>query len=218
MCRRAPSSPSNLFRTEPRPGIAVDNGAGTVFEGAFFTRPYRRFKPAGLNAAPPGGFTAWMETLAPVKLDPTNDVGFLGGDRRRACFAFRETGPVALGDLCEQVAEAAAERESTGFLLSLLTPALQTEAPVEVDGRQPVAAALGKPAYASGWNVAKNCPRPIRTLIPAGSVFFFVWPPEASLGPTRAEMVRRLLAASSPPGRRRRPASAAACRGSGDEP
>lgn len=198
LCGDVPASaelPSGLFHAEPRAGIAVDNGSGTVLEGQLFTRPYRRFRPASLETAArpaPAGFAAWLETLAPVNLDLSDDVGFLGGDRRRASFALRETGPVALGELCEQVAEAATEKESAGFLLALLTPALQTEASVEVEGLRPVAAALGKPGYASGWDVGKNRPRPIRTLIPAGSVWFFEWPPKAPSGPTRAELVRRL--------------------------
>jgi CRISPR-associated protein Cmr3 len=187
--------PAGLYRAEPRPGIAVDNASGTVFEGQLFTRPYRRFKPASLDraaGAAPGGFAAWLMTLAPVQLDLSDAIGFVGGDRRRARFELRETGPVALSDLCEQVAEAAEQTESAGFFLSLLTPALQTAATVEVDGLRPVAAALGKPAYASGWDVQRNHPRPIRTLIPAGSVYFFTWPKDAPLGPSRAELVRRL--------------------------
>ena len=116
----------------------------------------------------------------------------LAATARRARFEFRAVGPVALAGLCEQVAAAAAETASRGFLLYLLTPALaETEG---FSGYVPVAAALGKASYASGWNVEKNHPRPIRTLIPAGSVYSFEWPKEAPPGPPRAELVRRLSA------------------------
>ncbi len=182
--------PSGLFLAEPRPGIAMNNEAGTVFEGAFFTRPYRRFKLSASTA--PAGFTAWFQTLAPLRLDTSAGIGFLGGDRRRARFEFREAGPVALNDLCERVAEAAAEEESRGFLLYLLTPALVREAPTSPARLSARAAALGKPAYASGWDVQRNRPRPVHTLIPAGSVYFFDWPPDAPLGPVRADLVRNL--------------------------
>jgi CRISPR-associated protein Cmr3 len=178
----------------------VDNDSGTVFEGQFFTRPYRRFEPAGLAAAAgaaAGGFAAWFATRGPLDLDCSDPIGFFGGDRRRARFELRDAGPVALRELCERVAAAAAEGESEGFLLSLLTPALQPaaapgEAEVEVDRHAPIAAALGRPAYASGWDVDKNLPRPLRALIPAGSVYFFDWPEGARPGAPRAELVRRL--------------------------
>jgi CRISPR type III-B/RAMP module-associated protein Cmr3 len=184
--------PYQLFRAEPRPGIAVDNGAGTVFEGAFFTRPYRRFQSSELAASAawaPAGFAAWLMTLAPIRLDVADAIGFLGGDRRRARFELREIRPVALNDLCGEVAQAAGAEESGGWLLYLLTPMLQA-GPVEVDGLQPIAAALGKPGFTSGWNVQGKHPRPLRALVPAGSVYFFEWnvPP----GPARAELVRRL--------------------------
>ena len=185
----------DLFRAERRPGIAVNNDAGTVFEGAFFTRPYRRFQSSGLAASAasaPAGFAAWLETLTPIQLDIGDGVGFLGGDRRRARFEFCRTGPVALNDLCEPVAQAAEEGESAGFFLYLLTPALHTEASVQVDGLRPIAAALGKPHYVSGWDVKQKRPRPLRALIPAGSVYFFDWPQDVPPGPARAEMVRRL--------------------------
>ncbi len=103
-------------------------------------------------------------------------------------------GSVPLGRLCGQVAAAAGEAESEGFLLALLTPALAPAAPgqVTVEGLAPVAAALGKPLYASGWDVRKNRPRPLRALVPAGSVYFFEWPAGAPPGPARGELVRRL--------------------------
>ena len=196
LCGARPSSgilqPQGIFRAEPRPGIAVDNDAGTVFEGAFFTRPYRRFQSSGLGkaGASSAGFAAWLQTLAPIRLNAGDGIGFLGGDRRRVRFNFQETGPVALSVLCEEVARAAGEEESGGFLLYLLTPMLQPEAPVEVEGLRPIAAALGKPGSASGWDVKQRQPRPLRALVPAGSVYFFDWnvPP----GPERAELVRRL--------------------------
>jgi CRISPR type III-B/RAMP module-associated protein Cmr3 len=182
------------FRAEPRPGIAVDNEAGTVLEGQLFTRPYRRFRPASYETGArgaPAGFAAWFETLAPVKLDLSDGIGFLGGDRRRARFDFAR-GEEPLGELRERVAETAGENASRGYLLYLLTPALQAGAPVEAVGSPPVAAALGKSLYASGWDVERNRPRQIRALVPAGSVWFFDWPSDAPAGPARAELVRRL--------------------------
>lgn len=42
-----------------------------------------------------------------------------------------------------------------------------------VGGGRLVSAALGKPQLISGWDVAKNKPKPLRHYLPAGSVFFF---------------------------------------------
>jgi CRISPR type III-B/RAMP module-associated protein Cmr3 len=197
LCGEMPAGaelPGSLFRAEPRPGIAVDNDAGTAIEGQFFTRPYRRFQPAPHGAGTgtaPAGFAAWFETLAPVTLDLSDEVGFLGGDRRRARFEIaRREEP--LEELRERIAGAAGESASGGFLLALLTPALRTEAAVEAAGMPAVAAALGRPVYSSGWDVEARRPREIQALVPSGSVYFFDWPADAPPGPARAELVRRL--------------------------
>jgi CRISPR type III-B/RAMP module-associated protein Cmr3 len=197
LCGEVPAGaelPTMLFRAEPRPGIAVDNDSGAVIEGRFFTRPYRRFQPASRGSGggtAPAGFAAWFETLAPLKLDLSDEVGFLGGDRRRARFEV-ERREEPLADLRERIAEAAEQSESRGFLLFLLTPALWTGTRVEAAGRPAVAAALGRPIHTSGWNVEARLPRKIEALVPAGSVYFFEWPSEAPPGPARAELVRRL--------------------------
>ena len=202
LCGEVPPAaelPATLFRSEPRPGIAVDNDSGTVIEGQFFTRPYRRFQPAVRGAgATPAGFVAWFETIATVKLDLWDKLGFLGGDRRRARFEIDRC-EEPLGDLREQVAEAAGhsgghrgdQTASRGFFLTLLTPAVQTEARIQVAGMPAVAAALGRPVYSSGWDVEAQKPREIQALVPAGSVYFFDWPADAPPGPARAELVRR---------------------------
>lgn len=189
---------SAIFRLESRPGIAVDNTTGQVFEGAFFNRPYRRFAPAPLEAAsgsngdrPMGaGFTAWFRTLGDFK--PGDDpVGFLGGDRRRARFLWNKVGEaptdVLKADLLSQVTEAAEDTETEGFLLYLLTPALVTDEPVQAEGMEPVAAVLGPAGKVSGWNVKGGHPRELHSLVPAGSVYFFRWPD----GADRGQIIRR---------------------------
>lgn len=198
LCNELPTGPRGLLRpealykTEARPGISVDNRSSTVFEGQFFTRPYRRFQPPGVDPRKGnGGFTAWFRTLAPLEEDLEAAIGFVGGDRRRACFRFlardEETRP--LSALRDGVVEAVEEQESAGFLLYLLTPLLQVEAPLSVDRQTPVAAALGRPSYVSGWDVSLRRPRPVRPLIPAGSVFFYDWP-EGSTVADKNELIR----------------------------
>lgn len=199
LCAEVPTDaelPSLLYRAEPRPGIAVDNDSGTVLEGQLFTRPYRRFRPASCEKTAkgtPAGFTAWLATLAPMSLDTSERVGFLGGDRRRACFEVcRCDQQEPLDDLRDQILEAAEQTDSRGFLLYLLTPAIEGGVSVEIRGRSPLAAALGKPAWASGWDVERHQPREIHALVPAGSVYFFEWPSEVSTPSERTELVRSL--------------------------
>lgn len=186
-----------LYRAEPRPGIAVDNRSGTVFEGAFFTRPYRRYQPPGADPqAAPGGFTAWLEALAPAPpelLAPEDPFGFVGGDRRRARLTLSECGAGArdvLAGLRRRVEAAAGD--SAGFLLYLLTPALARALPWQAAGAAPLAAVTGRPLAVSGWDVARRRPRPIETLAPAGSVLFYDWP----AGADRAALVGELWLAA----------------------
>lgn len=196
LCGHAPSTDAGLWlenevvRPEPRPGIAVDNSSGTVVEGAFFTRPYRRYRSAGIDPRQPAGagFTAWWKTLTPLEAG-NEPIAFLGGDRRRARLRFDSAGEEAaeiLSSLASRVVEAATEGTS-GVLLYLLTPAIATGEPFLLDGEPPIAAAIGRARQASGWDTHARQPRPILNLVPAGSVFFYPWPE----GAERASLVRR---------------------------
>jgi CRISPR type III-B/RAMP module-associated protein Cmr3 len=185
-------SPDDLYRPEPRLGLAIDNRRNVAREGHLFSRPYRRYRAApgaaaGGEAAPwcAGGFTAWYRTIGARGAEPAWDgLGFLGGDRRRVELAFEplpesdgvEARPLA--ELCERAASAVAG--SRGFLLYLLTPAPVVELEAfRFAGLRPVGAAAGKPRYVSGWNAAPEAqgPRGLLAVWPAGSVFFFEWGP-----------------------------------------
>lgn len=195
LCGQAPSTDAGLWlehdvvRPEPRPGITVDNSSGTVVEGVFFTRPYRRYQPAGLDPRQPAGagFTAWWRTLTPFDAG-SEPIGFLGGDRRRVRLRFDNAGEEAAGvlsSLLSRVVEAAME-ETAGLFLYLVTPAIAAGAPFLVEGVPPIAAASGRERQVSGWDTAARQPRPILSLVPAGSVFFYRWPD----GVDRASLVR----------------------------
>lgn len=196
LCARLPEGgirdPEGLYQGEPRPGIAIDNDTGTVIEAHFFTRPYRRFAPLPLDAgerARPGGLCAWLATLAPAATSAEPGVGYLGGDRRRARFRFRELGDArqqVLARCRADVQEAATGSE--GFFLYLLTPAIAApETDWRCAGQAPVARAVGKARYASGFDVAGCTPRAMLALLPEGSVFFYPWPAGADRGALIAE-------------------------------
>ncbi len=185
-----------FFRREPRLGLAMTNHTNTATEARLFSRPYRRFATelSSNGTSQTAGFVAWLRTVGAG--DPTDwdGVGFLGGDRRRVTLSFRDlAGERPLTDLLAPVLDAS--EASAGWFAYLLTPAIaEPGRPLGIapwHGREPVAAALGRTTAVSGWSGAarRSAPRPIRTLIPAGSVYFFRW----SEGET-GEVRRTLLA------------------------
>jgi CRISPR type III-B/RAMP module-associated protein Cmr3 len=169
-----------LFASEPRLGLAIDNHRGTSVPGVLFARPYRRF--AGRVDAQGrwsgAGFVAWMDLpgTGGREIDSFDGIGFLGGDRRRAWFSFSGLN----GEPLEQIKSAVAARleGSRGFLVYLLTPLpVNSELPDFPWQGEPVAAAIGRSRQVSGWNAQADAPGPrkIRTLVPAGTTYFFEW-------------------------------------------
>ncbi|MBN2054782.1 hypothetical protein JW905_07660 [bacterium] len=176
----------DIYLSEPRMGLRMLNDLNTAEEHMLFTRPYRRF-----NGGVTGdhgrysscGFVAWMRLLAPLDPPgPPDSHGYLGGDRRRIMLTYQPD-PNIMNDMKKKILGAVAG--AAGFLLYLLTPAVVTGRDYQPYGQPPVAAALGKPACCSGWNMGGNHPRPILNLAPAGSVFFYEWPD----GRTREETI-----------------------------
>jgi CRISPR type III-B/RAMP module-associated protein Cmr3 len=170
----------SLDAAEPRLGLTMDNASNTAASGRLFARPYRRFR-RGLLTGGQGwagaGFAAWYRILGDQDpgVSAWDGFGFLGGDRRRADFRFSVASSDPLSLARDRVCEHAAA--SQGWLAYLLTPLPVPEAGVTLDGRAPIAAAIGRVRYVSGWAAAaaEPGPRPLLALLPAGSVFFFSW-------------------------------------------
>jgi CRISPR-associated protein (Cas_Cmr3) len=189
----------DFYRAEPRPGLAMRNATQTAAPGRLFTRPYRRFRRSA-DGSRSAGFQAWyrvpgLDGRPPEGFDGT---GFLGGDRRRARFTFRAA-EAPLEETRRKVEAAAPEGE--GWLAYLLTPAVASAAGIVLGGQAPLASALGRAWAASGWSGSAKAtgPRPILTLLPAGSVFFFAWPQGADSAAARAELLSRHWLASLSP-------------------
>ena len=172
---------SDLYQPETRLGLAMDNRSNTAQPGLLFSRPYRRFR-GGISGTDrewrSAGFLAWyrVKDLAGHRLGEWDGTGFLGGDRRRARFWFEREDGKPLADLCDRVVAAA--MGSAGFFLYLLTPGFAEEdGGPALEGIRPVATAVGRPLTVSGWDALSETPGPreIRTLYPAGSVFFYEW-------------------------------------------
>lgn len=184
----------SVYARDLRPGLAIEPVTGVAAEGMLFTRPYRRFRTPRADEqteADGSGIVGWLAT--PGEIDPTSSslasgTAYLGGDRGRVKMHLFPLSDDPLAELRNEIVASASEEETDGFLLYLLTPGLATSGSPRYDGAEPVAAALGKPRYVSGWNVSLGRPRELRALVPAGSVYFYRWPPAAD----RGRLVERL--------------------------
>lgn len=168
----------NFYRSDSRLGIGIDEGSWTAGDGLLFSRPYSRYRSRILgNGVGTAGYRAWYRvcSFGQHKPDSWGGTGFLGGDRRRVGIQFQPLEKEPLVSLQQDVLGAV--DGSQGFLTYLLTPAVSRSGPVTFAGQPAVAAAVGKPVFSSGWNAtgSHRGPRPILSLMPAGSVFFFEW-------------------------------------------
>lgn len=174
-------SSDKIYQAEIRLGLRMCNKKNRVREGILFSRPYRRFasdiklENSEWRSA---SITAYFQTckaLSEAHLNKSR-LAFLGGDRGRAIISFKEeTDKKPLMDLKEEVKKNIAG--SRGFFSYLLTPAVKATGWPQIDGKSPLAAAIGKPMTVSGWNTDRSDshPRPVLRLIPAGSVLFYEW-------------------------------------------
>ncbi len=169
--------PKELWRRENRIGLMMNNATNQTVESYLFNRPYRRFK----GKVNPGAayetarFVLWYQTLETTQLK--SRTGFCGGDLRRVSVNASES-QAPFEDLRQKVTNKA--QASKGFFLYLMTPMLVEDSYPKVVNQAPVAAALGKPVYISGWDAMAHQPREMLWLYPAGSIFYYTWPEEIS--------------------------------------
>ncbi len=149
----------DVFQIEERVGLALDYrrraNAESMFYRAEFVRPCDQ---VGL--------------LVHVNLDIfESELGYLslGGESRSGRFQIVKT------------VNTLQQRGHGNVKIVLLTPAYFTQGWMPdredwspwVGGGRLVSVAVGKPHPISGWDMAKNEPKPLRYYVPAGSVFFF---------------------------------------------
>jgi len=163
----------DLYKRETRVGVALDNGTRTVEEGALYGTEaisfYRDY-----------GFVVQFSTgdIDPSTLLPVGSLLRLGGDGKAAtCEA-----PISLRLLPEPpLAKIARDRQ---FRLVLSTPGIFRRGwlPDSVqdmrlvgDGFEAklVCAAVSRATTISGWDLAKQKPKPAQRIAPAGSVYWF---------------------------------------------
>lgn len=170
-----------LFKNEVRLGLGMNYTKNQTITGRLFSRPYRRYRSQVTNMGDwqSVSLIAFFRTIAPLdeKIIKRRRIAVLGGDRGRALTYFQ---PSASSDMLSEVRKAvmAATNGSNGFFIYLLTPAVWENQWPLIKDEKPIAAAIGKSRAISGWssNSQAQHPRPIRRLLPAGTVFFFNWP------------------------------------------
>lgn len=143
-----------LFVTEPRTGIRRDNRARTAVEGMlYFTRHIRLQE----------GVTFAMDVAGAD--DVTGErILRLGGEGRMAHVRITEAESPTL-------AKPAGGARSA--LLVLLTHGdFDGKPEPELDGIEIVSACTGKAVREGGWDYRKHRPKPLKSLVPAGSAFF----------------------------------------------
>ena len=164
----------NLYAEEARLGIALEAGTHTAKNGKLYQTRHIRPQPELALEADVTGLDA---------LTPPNALLRLGGEGRAAGFRTQAGGtslPTA----------PASTADDAGLLLLLLTPAalggwlppgfaaevrdgLTTWAGEIAGIRLRIHAAVcGKPQREGGWDMARNRPRPVCGLLPAGSIWF----------------------------------------------
>lgn len=163
----------DLYDPEPRLGIARNNAQRTAADGLLYQTRHVRPRPELAIGATVRG-------IAP-ELHPGQGVIRFGGEGRASA--------VTVGDVLPLLASPKVPRQN--LLLMLLTPAdfggdwvLPGFAP-DTQGAVKVwrgqlhgvdlilhSAVLGKAAREGGWDLLHQQPRPVKSLIPAGSVYF----------------------------------------------
>lgn len=150
---------SSLFTFEERPGLSVDHRTRTNTKSLYYRARFVR----------PHDDVGLLVHVSPDLFDAGHGPIAIGGESR--------FGDYTVADVPEIKPAATKGR----LRVILLTPAYFSGGvfPRERDwspwvgGGRLVSYVVGRPQLISGWDVARNQPKPLRHYIPAGSVFFF---------------------------------------------
>jgi CRISPR-associated protein Cmr3 len=150
-----------LFVREPRPGIRRERATGTTAEGYLYEVGFVRPKhDVGLEVEI-RGIPSWK---------PQTGILGIGGEARAGYY---ELWPERKSEFPRQV--------EGRFKVYLAAPAFFESGWLPDDwhgffgggSARLVAAAVGRPHFIGGWDIARQKPRPIRAAVPAGSVYYF---------------------------------------------
>lgn len=170
---------------EPRLGIAIDRNHGAVVEGMLHTTSHLRLKEDGAGAY---ALAVRVESVPEDLVFSDGGCGYsLGGERRQVYVDITEDRPFPAEGLAESI-----DKNGGNFRIVFLQPAIfekgwlpdgfvkkSTDCGVTWKGNlngidcELVTASVGKPVRIGGWNIKEGESRPLRSMVPAGSVYFF---------------------------------------------
>jgi len=168
---------------EPRTLIQIDRATGRAADHMLASTAHFRFNPLAHLA-----LGVYLDNL-PAHLSPADGTfsTTLGGESRQVYVT------VTTGNSIDTADTAAAINHTQRFRLVLLQPTLFAQGWLP-DGFTPatapdgtvtwhgqlngvpcrlISACIGKPVRIGGWNIRERCSRPMYTLVPPGSVYFF---------------------------------------------
>ncbi len=152
-------APSELYSFEERTGIGIEAFSQSASEGQIFAVKLLRLQEKT-------GFYAEIEL--PEKLlsllPKENGILHWGGEGRRVAFSQVKALPWTKTE----------PQLQAGCKICLLTSPALIETPTVLNRWKPQAAALYPWQAVSGWDLALGGPKPLRWLLPAGSVLYFL--------------------------------------------
>jgi CRISPR-associated protein Cmr3 len=159
-------SAESLFTFEPRFGIAIDADKGTTQEAMLYQARFVRLKE---------GIALWAE-VGGVSLKKEGFLRF-GGEGRAAVYE-----ALSQQESLRPLSQFNFASNSNRFKVVFVTPAWFSGGWQPKDGDwskifgasvQLVGAAIPRPLLLGGFDVAKGVPKPMRTFVPPGAVYFF---------------------------------------------
>ena len=156
---------------EVRTHVAIGEGTLTAKDGALFVTEALRLRVGDVDyrfafaCDEPAGVPALRSGLV-----------MLGGERRPTYLAPFER--ASLPECPKAISDGTGER--IRVILTTPCPFAGGAVPKEIAGAKVEAACVGRPQVVSGWDFAKNTPKPTRRLAPAGSVYWVRLPANQS--------------------------------------
>lgn len=171
---------------EPYLGIAVDHKRGSVIEGLLYSVFHFRFYEAIEETY---ALAVALQDIPEMLTLADEDYAYsLGGERRQVYVKITDYRPFPAKGLAETI-----DRYSGNFRMMLLQPALfksgwlpdgfvkhSTDRGITWRGRlngiecELVSASVGKPVSIGGWNIKAGVSRPLYSMVPAASVYYFI--------------------------------------------
>jgi CRISPR-associated protein Cmr3 len=167
--------PNDIFEYEIRTGIEINDEKDTTQEGKLYTAGFVRLKDEW-------SLYAEIENLSVL---PQNGTLKLGGSNRVCECTTLNNNP--FGDYFQDAKPNIMQQiqETKKFKIVLLTPTIfnngwisdKFNSNFELEKNNVkiklISAVINKPEYISGWDIAKRRPKPLKKLVPAGSVYYF---------------------------------------------